>query len=56
MLWWSRSIRLFGEEGTLWSASCFQMIQSSPVHWRAPKTMSHWPTPESSLPHLATAK
>jgi hypothetical protein len=41
MLWRSRSIRLFGEEGMLRSASCFQMIQSGPVHCRAPKTMIH---------------
>ena len=48
MLWRSRSIRLFGEEGTLWSASCFQMIQSSPVHHHHHHSSA--PPPQTPLP------
>jgi hypothetical protein len=53
MLWWHRSGGPFGEGGELRSASCFQMIRSSLVHWKTSGDKSHRLLAESSFcaPH-----
>jgi hypothetical protein len=53
MLWWHRLDGLFGEEGELRSASCFQMIRSSPVQRKVYGDKSHRLLAESSFsaPH-----
>jgi len=48
-LWWHRLDGLFGEEGELRSASCFQMVQSSPIQRKVYGDKSHRLLAESSF-------